>query len=157
MFQTYHEHGSGQGVDAQGPVLRLQDGTGRNRPRIPDLSGTEKRHGERIHHSPPDTGTRHLCLRILHRAGLRRCIHTYKGQPCAGQQRRLVDQKGTCKAGTQTPGILRQQYPPATGSAGHSKKIRRPSYMSEEKPLPACHLQPTDEQLFERNCRPMRY
>ena len=106
---------------------------------------------------PPGTGARHFCLRILHRAGLCRCIHTYKRQPCAGQQRRMVDQKGACKAGAQTPGILRQQYPPAAGSAGHSKKIRRPSRMPEEKPLPAGHLQSTDEQLPERNRRPMQY
>ena len=69
----------------------------------------------------------------------------------------MVDQKGACKAGAQTPGILRQQYPPAAGSAGHSKKIRRPSRMPEEKPLPAGHLQPTDEQLPERNRRPVQY
>ena len=87
MLQAYYKHGPGQRMDAQGPVLRIQDGAGRNRSRIPDLSGTEKYHGERIHHPPAGTGTRHLCLCRLHRAGLRQCVHTDKRQPRAGQQR----------------------------------------------------------------------
>ncbi len=59
--------------------------------------------------------------------------------------------KGRVKLEAQTPGIFCLQHPPAAGSACHPQKIRGTSHMPKKKPLPACHMQSTHEQLFEGN------
>ena len=52
MFQEIHQYGIGKGMDAERPVLRLQDGTGRDRSGFSDLRRATGCHKEKIHGSP---------------------------------------------------------------------------------------------------------
>ena len=76
MFQEIHQHGIGKGMDAQESLLRLQDGTGRDRSGIPDLRRVADRHEKEIHHPTARAGQGHICLRVLHWSGILRCRHS---------------------------------------------------------------------------------
>lgn len=76
MFQEIHQHGIGKGMDAQESLLRLQDGTGRDRSGIPDLRRAADRNEKEIHHPTARAGQGHICLRMLHRSGVLRCRHS---------------------------------------------------------------------------------
>lgn len=76
MFQEIHQHGIGKGMDAQESLLRLQDGTGRDRSGIPDLRRVAGRHEKEIHHPTARAGQGHICLRVLHWSGVLRCRHS---------------------------------------------------------------------------------
>ena len=138
-------------MDAQGPVLRIQDGAGRNRSRIPDLSGTEKYHGERIHHPrlalvrdifvfAAFTGLAFANVSTLTKDNL---VQDNNGDWWIRKGRVKLERRHRASSVCNIPLL---PVPLAI-----LKKYEEHPICRKKKPLPACHMQSTHEQLFEGN------
>ena len=68
----------------------------------------------------------------------------------------MVDKEKPSEAGTPPQGLVRQQRSPVARSSCHIEEIREPSPLRKDRPLPARDVQPKNEQLPQRNSRPVR-
>jgi hypothetical protein len=58
-----------------------------------------------------------------------------------------VDKEGKGQVGTPQKSVFHQQHPAAARSTGHIREIQGTSGLHKERMLPACHVQPENEQL----------
>jgi len=68
-----------------------------------------------------------------------------------------VDKEGKGQVGTPQKSVFHQQHPAAARSTGHIGEIQGTSDLRKERMLPACHVQPENEQLPQGNRRFLRH
>lgn len=64
-----------------------------------------------------------------------------------------MDKEGKGQVGTPQKSVFHQQHPAAARSTGHIGEIQGTSDLRKERMLPACHVQPENEQLPQGNRR----
>lgn len=149
MPEENHQPRPRQRMDSQRPVRRHQVPRERSHPRVPNDGRTAHHLSQRVpvgaHHRSP----RHLHLRRLHRPCLHRRTTTGPRAHRGRRQRQPMDSQAPPKDEEHV------QHPPARHSLGYSPQVRQlPRLPKEESPAPR-PLQPKDEQLPERNRRPL--
>ena len=68
-----------------------------------------------------------------------------------------MDKEGKGQVGTPQKSVFHQQHPAAARSTGHIGEIQGTSDLRKERMLPACHVQPENEQLPQGNRRFLRH
>ena len=149
MPEENHQPCPCQRMDSQRPVCRHQVPRERSHPRVPDNGRTAHHLSQGVsagaHHRSP----RHLHLRRLHRPCLHRRATTIPRTHRRRRQRQPLDSQASPKDEEHV------QHPPARHPFGHPPQIRELPSLLKEEGAASRPLQSEDEQLPERNSRPL--